>query len=355
MQLVKNSPDVTSNGTLVPSETTGAQAHLVSVVIPCYRGAPFLAEAIDSCIRQTYANLEILVVDDCSPDNCAEIAASYAERDPRVRLIRRNENGGVSEAFNTGFRAAAGKYHTRLAQDDVFQEDAVERMVGALENRNEVDLVYCDYQAMDSAGSRLYVVRVAEPNHALAWKNGIGLCVMWRRDVWEKIGAFDKSYDAAEDYDYWLRVSRHFQFDRCEGMPAMLFRIHPDMGSTRFAARQEAAIARLLRRSFDEEAAGPARWIRYCKGSSYHAYSFAPYYSAVGRDGKAVIRLLHSFLLWPIPLTGCGIRTSCARGKLLVKLLLRVFGISRKKSEPSLAGTGSTPIDEVNASNLNVH
>src|SRR5438477_12732943 len=83
---------------------------LVSVVIPCYNGAAFLAEAIESCLRQTYRDLEIIVVDDASPDHCAEIAGRYAAADSRVRVLRRARNGGVSSALNTGFRRARGEY-----------------------------------------------------------------------------------------------------------------------------------------------------------------------------------------------------------------------------------------------------
>src|SRR5437868_315064 len=99
---------------------------LVSIVIPCYKGEKFLAQSIESCQRQTYPNIEILVVDDASPDRCAEIAADFADRDPRIRVLRRPQNGRVSRAFNTGYEAACGEYFTRLAQDDVFCDDAVE-------------------------------------------------------------------------------------------------------------------------------------------------------------------------------------------------------------------------------------
>jgi GT2 family glycosyltransferase len=315
----------------------GAQLRnrLVSVVIPCYRGAPFLPDAIESCLRQTYGNLEIIIVDDCSPDNCAEIAERYAASDGRVRVLRRETNGGVSEAFNTGFRAATGVYYTRLAQDDVFMEEAVERMVSVLERDKDVGLVYCDYQAMDSTGRLLHVVNLPVPQRALAWGNCIGFCVMWRREVWQKVGQFDQNFDSAEDYDYWLRVNRHFRIERCAGKPAMLFRVHPDMGSTRFAAKQEVAIARLLRRSFTEGRHGLSRWLRFCKASSLQACAFAPGYSETGCHGTALLRLMRSSFLWPFPLTECCSQTYFLRGKLFVVILLRLLGVRREKSERS--------------------
>jgi glycosyltransferase involved in cell wall biosynthesis len=95
--------------------TSGGISGLVSIVIPVYGGTRFLGEAIESCLAQTYRDIEIIVVDDASPDESAEIAEGYARRDARVRLVRRAINGGVSRAFNSGFDVARGEYLTRLA------------------------------------------------------------------------------------------------------------------------------------------------------------------------------------------------------------------------------------------------
>ncbi len=103
----------------------------ISVVIPCYNGAPYLSEAIESCLRQTMTDFEIVIVDDASPDDCAQIAERFARSDPRIRLIRREKNGGVSAAFNSGFAVARGRFFTRLAQDDVFYPDALAKLCGA--------------------------------------------------------------------------------------------------------------------------------------------------------------------------------------------------------------------------------
>jgi hypothetical protein len=80
---------------------------LVSIVIPCYKGERWLGEAIESCLAQTYSPIEIILVDDASPDSCAAIAERYAEVDARVRVLRRPQNGGVSRAFNAGFEIAS--------------------------------------------------------------------------------------------------------------------------------------------------------------------------------------------------------------------------------------------------------
>src|SRR5579863_5092213 len=204
---------------------------LVSIVIPCYLGARFLSEAIESCRRQTYDPIEIIVVDDASPDACAEIAGKYALSDSRVRLVRRPENGGVARAFNSGFDAARGEFFTRLAQDDIFEPDAVVRLVAGLRAAGpDAGLAYCDCRYVDEAGNCLSDFVAAPPAQALRFRNDVLLCVMWTRVVWQTIGGFDAEFDAAEDFEYWLRLMERFRLVKCEGPPALSWRTHPEMG-----------------------------------------------------------------------------------------------------------------------------
>jgi len=214
---------------------------LVSIVIPCYEGARFVADSIESCLRQTYRDVEIIVVDDASPDDCGAIAERHARRDRRVRVIRRAANGGVSRAFNTGFQSARGEYFTRLAQDDLFREDAIEIMVNYMRTHEECGLVYCDSQTIDEQGRVTGLAPALDPDAALADSNRLGLCVMWRRSVWNAVGGFDPEFDAAEDFEYWLRISRRFPIAKSRDGAPFFFRVHERMGSNRFAVRQELA------------------------------------------------------------------------------------------------------------------
>src|SRR5271166_1173881 len=192
--------------------------NLVSIIIPCYRGSRFLAEAIESCLRQTHRELEVIVVDDASPDDCAAIAERYVRSDDRVSLIRRPENGGVSRAFNSGLEAARGDYLSRLAQDDVFGESAMEVMLRHLQERPEAGLVYCDFQVIDERGEVKRRVHLPEPDEVLSIRNRLCLCVMWRRAVWEMVGGFDPRFDTAEDFEYWLRIAQWFPITKCPGV-----------------------------------------------------------------------------------------------------------------------------------------
>ena len=231
-------------------------APLVSIVIPCYKGALYLADAIESCLRQSHPALEIIAVDDASPDDCAQIAARFASQDPRVRLARRDTNGGVSAAFNTGFGTARGAYMTRLAQDDWFEPDAIAEMARYLDEHSGIGLVYADERRIDEHQQVTQHIRRPEPEAALHDGNRVGLCVMWRKELWEKIGRFDSRFDSAEDYDYWERAVRHFRFGHLGGHPLLSVRFHAEMGSKKFAGRQEMLAAEILSRYATGSATG---------------------------------------------------------------------------------------------------
>ena len=101
----------------------------VSVIVPIYNVEPYLKRCVDSLLAQTYSNCEILLVDDCSTDNCAGIAKEYAQAHPELcRFIQREKNGGLSAARNTGIDAAAGDWLAFVDSDDWVTEDYISVM-----------------------------------------------------------------------------------------------------------------------------------------------------------------------------------------------------------------------------------
>ena len=107
----------------------------VSIIIPAYNAGLFIRRAIDSCLRQTYQDLDIIVVDDGSSDNTYDIATSI--KDNRVRVIRQ-ENGGVCKARNVGIDASKGKYLFFLDADDELFEDCIESLFVLLEEKTDI-------------------------------------------------------------------------------------------------------------------------------------------------------------------------------------------------------------------------
>lgn len=100
---------------------------LISIVVPIYNVEKYLKKCVDSIINQTYKNLEIILVDDGSPDNCSKICDEYARQDSRIKVIHK-ENGGLSEARNAGMKIATGEYISFIDSDDWIKSEMIEDM-----------------------------------------------------------------------------------------------------------------------------------------------------------------------------------------------------------------------------------
>lgn len=188
-----------------------ADEALISIVLPTYNGADYLAEALESILAQTHTHWELLIVDDCSTDATAQIAAQYAARDARIRLLRHAVNKKLPAALNTGFDAAQGAYLTWTSDDNLYQPHALARMLQVLQAQPEVDLVYADMLTITADGQPLGRA-TAEPPELLVRKSVIGACFLYTRHLQERTGRYDESLFLVEDYDFWLRASMHGRF-----------------------------------------------------------------------------------------------------------------------------------------------
>lgn len=127
---------------------------LVSVVMPAYNASRFLRQAVDSVLAQTYANLELIIVDDCSTDDTLQIMQDYAARDSRVRIIAGETNQGVARVRNRGIQEARGAYIALLDSDDVWAETKLEKQLACV-RETHADIVYCSFDLVDEQGVRL--------------------------------------------------------------------------------------------------------------------------------------------------------------------------------------------------------
>lgn len=114
---------------------------LISVIIPVFGVEEYLNECITSVVDQTYKNLEIILVDDGSPDNCPQMCDKWAEKDERIKVIHK-ENGGLSDARNAGIEIATGKYIAFVDSDDFIRQDMLEKLYAALMKEN-ADIAAC--------------------------------------------------------------------------------------------------------------------------------------------------------------------------------------------------------------------
>jgi glycosyltransferase involved in cell wall biosynthesis len=181
---------------------------LVSVIIPCYNGEAYLAEAIESALAQTYQLVEVIVVDDGSTDRTPAIAHKFP-----VRYIRQY-NRGLTETRNRGIRESKGDYLVFLDADDRLRPEAIETGVCVLVERPECAMVVGDHVFVSEDGSHLRDSRknclVAAHYEALLKSNFIEMIssVLFRRSVVEQVGAFNTGLRVAEDYELYLRIAR---------------------------------------------------------------------------------------------------------------------------------------------------
>ena len=134
---------------------------MVSVVIPIYKVEEYLRECVDSVINQTYTDLEIILVDDGSPDNCGKICDEYASKDSRVVVIHK-ENGGQSDAKNVGFSVARGKYVYFLDSDDYIRNDSIECLVRIAEHENPDFVFFGGVSFVDGSDKMTPVFEIAD-------------------------------------------------------------------------------------------------------------------------------------------------------------------------------------------------
>ena len=133
----------------------------ISVIIPVYKVEDYLDRCVQSVLAQTYEDIEVILVDDGSPDGGGAKCDDYAARDSRVKVIHR-ENGGLSAARNTGLDAAAGEYILFVDGDDYIAPDMAEKLLAALEDTG-ADMALCDIKCVDDGGT---VVRELPPFEA---------------------------------------------------------------------------------------------------------------------------------------------------------------------------------------------
>lgn len=205
----------------------------VSIIIPTFNYAAFVADALRSVEAQTMTDLECIVIDDASTDDTASIVSSFVERDPRFRYIRLERNSGVSAARDRGLKEARGEFIQLLDADDVIAPRKLELQVAFLQEQQDTDLVYSNFvhfkgrpdlgqkgecradEQLSGAGQPI-IRRLLRGN--IFRLN----TVLFRSSVLDHIGGFLTGFRYAEDWDFWLRVaSKGHRFHFLEDPRAM--------------------------------------------------------------------------------------------------------------------------------------
>ncbi|MDO8572007.1 MAG: glycosyltransferase [bacterium] len=184
---------------------------LVSILIPAYNSEKYIRETLDSAVKQTYENIEIIIIDDGSTDTTGEIVASFD--DHRIRYLWK-ENEGIIRTRNRLLKEAKGEYLAYLDSDDIYLPEKVEEEVLFLDAHQEYALVYCDMLYFFDGKPDIFY------RHTYPYYSGnvfdkllermfvTNTAIMFRREVLDRVGYYDETMRQVEDLPYFLKMAR---------------------------------------------------------------------------------------------------------------------------------------------------
>jgi glycosyltransferase involved in cell wall biosynthesis len=196
---------------------------LVSVICISYNHAPYIEEALNSVIQQSYPNIELLITDDCSTDNSKEVIENWLQSHPTIPFFPNTTNLGNTITFNNVLKHAKGEYIIDLAADDILLKNCITIQINTFLNSKykKLGIVYANIELVDEKGNYLYDYYTENDNPPSGdiYYSVVGqltkicsVASIVKRDVFETVGTYDESL-AYEDLDLWIRASRVFDFE----------------------------------------------------------------------------------------------------------------------------------------------
>ncbi|MFY0714756.1 glycosyltransferase family 2 protein [Seonamhaeicola sp. NFXS20] len=216
---------------------------LISVVLPVYNVAPFIKEALDSVLNQTVQDFEVLVIDDCSTDDTLKVVKDF--KDDRIRIIEKQQNKGLIDSLNIGFKEAKGAYIARMDGDDINVLNRFEKQLHVLQNNPNIKACGCWLQCF---GASTKIIKHREHHKEiqahLLLSNPMSLgATMLHRESYKNY-SFDTTKIHAEDYDFWARTAWESQMYNIQEV-LYYYRTHTNQVSTQYKnvqVKQDIAI-----------------------------------------------------------------------------------------------------------------
>ncbi len=212
-----------------------AHRPLISVIVPVYN-APLalLDEAIGSVVDQIYPNWELCIADDCSSDpEVRRVLSSWAEREPRIKLVFREENGHICHATNSAFALANGTWIALLDHDDVLREHALAEVALEISRHPEAQLFYSDEDKLDESGNRYDpYFKPAFSRELFRSQNYLNHLTVHKADNIRRVGGWRPGYEGSQDYDLNLRIFEQIGQHAIRHIPKVLYHWRAVEGST---------------------------------------------------------------------------------------------------------------------------
>ncbi|MFH1846996.1 MAG: glycosyltransferase family A protein [Candidatus Omnitrophota bacterium] len=187
---------------------------LFSVIIPAYNREHFLKKAVDSVLTQTYGNFELIVIDDGSTDNTKSLLSSYS--DNRIKYIKNKTNSGVSKTRNKGLNIAKGNFIAFLDSDDWWKTQKLEKTINYITKFPDIPIFHSE-EIWYRNGKLLNQKKKHKKPSEYVYKEALPICcisistAVIKKCVFDSIGTFDETFEACEDYDFWLRTTARYK------------------------------------------------------------------------------------------------------------------------------------------------
>lgn len=211
---------------------------LVSVLIPCYNVEKYVEESINSILNQTYSNLEIVAINDCSTDRTGEILRRMAKQDSRIHVVDNEENLKLIKTLNKGIDLCNGEYIARMDADDISLPTRIEKEVAFLEQHPDHDIVSTLFYAFNTENPKKRSLHHSplldgELRAFILFKSGIcHPAVMIRKRIFTALGLrFEQEYLHVEDYAFWSEAIYKTKIANINE-PLLLYRVHPHQVSS---------------------------------------------------------------------------------------------------------------------------
>lgn len=219
---------------------------MVSIAIPAYNAGKYIGQCLDCMLAQTYQDFEIVLVDDGSTDDTAQVVAGYD--DPRICYYKNEKNLGIVHTLNRAYSLCRGEYIARMDADDIAMPQRLEKQLALLESNPQLGIVACWFQHFGDLDN---MVRTSVEPEEIRCKLLTSLQLMhsgWlmRRELVDGGLLYREEYRYAEDWDFLVRASRVTQLGNVPEV-LMLYRIYGDQSSRVFNGPQKAAADRVAR------------------------------------------------------------------------------------------------------------
>lgn len=218
----------------------------VSIILPVYNGADYLACAIDSVLAQDFRDFELICIDDGSRDESGAIIRRFARLDSRVRDCPNPRNLGLPATLNRGTAIARAALHSWTSHDNLLRPSMLGKLVATLDANPQAAIAYAGYTVVDGSGEPLRYHPPRSIDERL-FGNPVGAAFVYRSIVPAALGGYDEALFGAEDYDFWLRAARQFNFIAIEE-DLYLYRRHPASLTDQRAIRIRTMVTGLIER-----------------------------------------------------------------------------------------------------------